>query len=1180
MPQPTEELENQLQELTRPGARDALVRRGLARGLIWRGGRLPDGAPNFSVSLTEDLLDHGYLVLANALRLRERRGSTVEVERGLRVAAESIESAVRRGEQAADRDFHLVVASCAFHLAHFGARAYCLVPSPEINANLSTPERALVSLMRRNFVDLRAMCANWLRNDQHQDSALAARLEESGADALDDVELLAITANFIRSLSMLLTALDRGDADFAAVAIRNFSEGSAAAAEIRHIPLWWANTLARHLADGLWDSSLHARIPSDVDGPSGERWLSLRRRYIDVLRGRVSAEVDLWPSQWEAAARCIDPNDDLVVALPTSAGKTRVAELCILRTLADQRRVIYVTPLRALSAQLERTLGGTFRPLGQSVTTLYGASGVAAADIASLRDADIVVATPEKLDFAMRVDPTVLDDVGLIVLDEGHMIGLGTREIRYEVLVQRLLRRPDVASRRIVCLSAIFAPSGGGNHDVPPSAVDVGPRTTEARPLSPISSASAIDSAFSDFTSWIRSDAPGRAVMSEWRPTRQRTGILRWGEVGGRLSLTVDDEEPFVPRFVLPEQAIGRRRNSFPQDEAEFVLAGAKAFLADDHRVMIYCPQRRSVEALGKTFLSIERQGHFALSRPAQGLLARALRIGREWLGPTHVALLALEKGVALHHGALPRPFLAEIEELLQRRIIRLVIASPTLAQGIDLSCSVLLFRSIYRIGNQTIGPEEFANVVGRAGRAHVDLDGISVYPVFDRGRIGSRRIAAFRRLVRESATRRLESGLVLLVEQLVGMLSQALGASTAEVRTYVLAVDSTWDLEIYALDPQGQPTDRELLAPTLAELDAAILASVEDLDGTPEKLADALDSALRGSLWARRLRTRPADAAALARDALVGRAQWIWTRTTAAERRAYHAAGLGYASGQFLDAQRDVLLALLVSAESALLRGAFSDFSKSIVVFAGLVRDVSPFAFEDAPVDWENALTSWVTGDSVSVPPLVGDASEIVAFLQGDVVYRLVWAVEAVRLHAIQTGAPDAESLTGVVASVLTYGVCTRPGIVIAQAGLSSRAMVQRLVATFGGGPSAQEHVVAWIAETRSIVDTPGFWPDSETSALWATFVGRWTSRAPSQWREYRAELGVEWRDSARSPATDERVSLVHDYAEDQTFICAEDLTPLGQLSVPLSERQRSATSGTVARDGRHIVITGFYPS
>lgn len=54
-----------------------------------------------------------------------------------------------------------------------------------------------------------------------------------------------------------------------------------------------------------------------------------------------------------------------------------------------------------------------------------------------------MVATPEKLDFALRNDPSLLDDVGLLVFDEGHMIGLSEREVRYEVQIQRLLRRAD-----------------------------------------------------------------------------------------------------------------------------------------------------------------------------------------------------------------------------------------------------------------------------------------------------------------------------------------------------------------------------------------------------------------------------------------------------------------------------------------------------------------------------------------------------------------------------------------------------------------------------------------------------------------------------------------------------------------------------------------------------------------
>jgi superfamily II DNA or RNA helicase len=64
----------------------------------------------------------------------------------------------------------------------------------------------------------------------------------------------------------------------------------------------------------------------------------------------------------EAAQRSTDLTDDLVVALPTSAGKTRVAEIAVLMTLSSERRVLIVTPLRALSAQTERSFRKTFAP--------------------------------------------------------------------------------------------------------------------------------------------------------------------------------------------------------------------------------------------------------------------------------------------------------------------------------------------------------------------------------------------------------------------------------------------------------------------------------------------------------------------------------------------------------------------------------------------------------------------------------------------------------------------------------------------------------------------------------------------------------------------------------------------------------------------------------------------------
>ena len=140
----------------------------------------------------------------------------------------------------------------------------------------------------------------------------------------------------------------------------------------------------------------------------------MRERFAASLYARKISEIELWPSQLEAAERSTDVRDDLVVALPTSAGKTRIAELSALMTLAQGKRVLIVTPLRALSAQTERTFRNTFGPLGFSVSSLYGASGVSEADEDALRSKNIVIATPEKLDFALRNDRDIIDDIGLI----------------------------------------------------------------------------------------------------------------------------------------------------------------------------------------------------------------------------------------------------------------------------------------------------------------------------------------------------------------------------------------------------------------------------------------------------------------------------------------------------------------------------------------------------------------------------------------------------------------------------------------------------------------------------------------------------------------------------------------------------------------------------------------------
>ena len=152
--------------------RGQLLARGLARGMIWSNGELPPESPKFSPHLTVDLLDHGYRLLDAAVSLLEHSGnSTDDTDRSLRLAGEAIESAVRKGQVAeSSRGFHLVCAAAAFHLAHYSARSYCLLRGALESLNLSSPEKLLCLLMKRDLAMLQRESLTWVRNPEHSRS--------------------------------------------------------------------------------------------------------------------------------------------------------------------------------------------------------------------------------------------------------------------------------------------------------------------------------------------------------------------------------------------------------------------------------------------------------------------------------------------------------------------------------------------------------------------------------------------------------------------------------------------------------------------------------------------------------------------------------------------------------------------------------------------------------------------------------------------------------------------------------------------------------------------------------------------------------------------------------------------------------------------------------------------------
>lgn len=1144
MAESTERLMHRLQEAVAPGFRERLLDKGLARGLIWQDGQLPPDAPPFPRSLTEDLLDYAHTVMAMALRLRSQTMNSPLLERAFLVAGEAIEAAVHRGIGGPERGFHRVSAAVAFHLARYSARAYSMLPAGVGADNLAPTEGVLVQLLRRRLDEMHRSFSGWLLDDELDDEHIAGYLrDDEDFDEVDAAHLI-LTTSFMRGLALFDHAIATGEPESAALAKQQLVLSSNSARDLHAVSHWWTATLASHLIEELWQLSLYERIPLLPDDNEDQgRWRTLRRSYIQRLRAGTRSAIELWPSQLQAAQRAVDPLDDLVVALPTSAGKTRIAELCILRALAAEQRVVYVTPLRALSAQIERDLAEIFLPLGFSVSSLYGSAGVESGDAETLRDGKIVVSTPEKLDFALRNDPSVIDGVGLIVLDEGHMLGPKEREVRYEALVQRLVRREDAGGRRIVCLSALF------------------PTPDE----------------MADLVAWIRQDEPGEPVHSTWRPTRQRFGILRWMTNAARLDVKVEAESPFVPRFIEAQEPPedSRRSKEFPSNKNELTLAAAWCFVQQEKDVFVYCSLRKSVETLGNLILRCIRHGVLS---PLHGMTERitnTMATGAEWLGDKHPAVQCLQYGVALHHGGLPRPFLNEVEQLLRSGDCPLTIASPTLAQGLNLSASVLLVPSIWR-NREIIPVVEFANVAGRAGRAFVDVEGLVIHVVWeDTTKKAHRAVRNWNKLVNEAKAPRVTSGILQLAVNLYTRIASAAGVPIEEVVNYVTGHGEAWDLSDAAaekIDVTVADWDRDI-----ASLDSAILALL-DAETADDEISPALEGVLKGSLFSRQLQQQEEKIQKLLSGFVAARAQRIWSETQGVQRKGYHAAGIGLTAGRFLDANLAALVSLLVQAENAVTSGDAEVSANAVVAFAELVFQTAPFrAPKELPANWAEALRAWMLGRP-SVEVIVICNEKGVDLLQEALTYRLPWAMEAVRVHASAVGHEGADDITGNAALAVEAGSSNRSVIVLIRSGLSSREAAMAAVESTGASFQDRAEMLMWLGSDEVEARMPEEdWPTEQSRHAWLQFYEGETKGDRRKWKRETQRVRVDWFDGA--PAAGSHVVVEPVQGETGGLVLSPSYETLGQLRSSLRRSRRDIVSAQVSKKTGSIEVEYFGP-
>lgn len=442
-------------------------------------------------------------------------------------------------------------------------------------------------------------------------------------------------------------------------------------------------TAARLVASSIWTAARGA----------GSR----AKRFVGQLssRARPRPILDLLPPQRRAlveAGLIGTGRRSVVVSLPTSAGKTLVAEFRILQALdryEDQSGwVAYTAPTRALVNQITSRLRRDLGDLGIRVEKFSPALEVDSVEAELLENSKdpfrVIVTTPEKLDLLLRGGWT--EDLGrpltLLIVDEAHNLGVGSRGLRLELLLATVNREHRDAS---FMLLTPFVPNASE------IAAWLDPTNNESVELS---------------LEWMPNDRVIGLACLEKGPKRGDSVVWAQTVVASKESLQTDD------RIVLSEgRPLGR---TFSALNSPGYLAAATA---------------HSLEGRGATVTLVQRPDHsWSLAeaigaqsvRPAtDDLNVQAVQtVLRQEYGESYPLVGLLGKQIGVHHAGLSDDVRSMVEALAERDLLRHIVATTTLAQGINFPISNVVLASHQYPYGVDMPPEDFWNIAGRAGRA------------------------------------------------------------------------------------------------------------------------------------------------------------------------------------------------------------------------------------------------------------------------------------------------------------------------------------------------------------------------------------------------------------------------------------------------------------------------------
>lgn len=982
---PVENARQLAQSMQAVGIRN-LIAQSKAKQVLREVNEIPEHFPKFEPELDDRVTFVAYGRLAAGCSLIEM-GEVAEGQAELHAAADILESAHRTevGKESASA-LHCLIGAMAFYACGQYSRAFVLIKKVEE----ATPSAAIIAafLKKDRFLLISKLNAVLL-------------VQTADFDELDDQNQFndwALSMCVARAVSLIAEHAISGQQELLASADAILYDAMLISEGGSNASFWWQCRLLRLMLKDYADGSLWSVLPPYF-GVGGAAQVE---SYVRLLAFQTPPVTELWKSQTAALHLALNSqNRGGVINLRTSAGKTRVAELAILQTLkADpQAKVLYLAPFRSLAFELERTFSKTLAPLGYHVSHLYGGSRFSGVDKELVNEGHITIATPEKAKAMLRAEPELFSSVKLVVIDEGHLLGDNERNVRNELFLEHLRILANHYGARILLLSAVLP-----NAD--------------------------------DLAAWVGGDASA-LIKSDWKPSAERFGTLLWKKTGVSIEW-FGGERCFNPHFVefrqVPKEDVEKTRR-FPANKTEAVAATA-ARLAELGPVLIFAGQAQWVPSMAKAVLLA--LGQAAPTHPWPETEWKIFEaVCKEEIGDDSPELNAARFGVICHSNKLPPQVRISIEKLIAKYPPKIIIATTTLGQGVNIGISSVII-STPAIGRNTkISKRDFWNICGRAGRAFVDGEGKVLYAIDmtqkDWQITNAEENAEY--FFDRSHLDEVKSGLLQLVSYLLNV------ASSSGVSFEVL-------LELVANNSFDSLKEHKENAEVLLDwIDDQLLALHLAYTGDdPNLTANWVDDAFRDSLAAiQERRSNQADEGKHLLSFLKARTEGVLRKTPPEARRAIIASGLplsvGLAAFSQLSVFREMVDRYLNSGLGEATLNAF------VLEFESWARENATSIVETMPSEERLAAIrpQWLRGDSLRaiVETSGAEATDICSDLYG---YKLPWLFHAVA-QKLDKGAEESriEALSK-VSLLIELGLPTEAAAKVFLAGVRSRAAAVEL--------------------------------------------------------------------------------------------------------------------------------------